>query len=174
LPSRDDIIKWDLDETAKGGPFQEILDVDIFVNCIYLTSSIPPFISPEQLESAGKNRRLSIIVDVSCDTTNPFNPVPVYSINTTFADPTVAVSVPYVPSYLEPLRSTDRRNSEGTTPLFVISIDHLPTLLPREASEQFSGDLLPILMEYQHRDTARTWVDAEKLFKEKLALAQAA
>lgn len=89
-------MKWDLDETAKGGPFQEILDVDIFVNCIYLSSAIPPFISREQLERAGKDRRLSIIVDVSCDTTNPFNPVPVYTVNTTFSDPTVAVSVPYV------------------------------------------------------------------------------
>ena len=37
------IIQWDLDETAKGGPFDEILDVDIFINCIYLSSKIPPF-----------------------------------------------------------------------------------------------------------------------------------
>ena len=31
-------------------------------------------------------------------------------------------------------------------PLTVVSIDHLPTLLPREASEAFSNDLLPSLM----------------------------
>ncbi|KAG8749952.1 Saccharopine dehydrogenase [Serendipita sp. 396] len=89
-----DIYKWDLEETAKGGPFQEILDVDIFVNCIYLSSSIPPFVSPAQLSQAGSNRRLSVIVDVSCDTTNPFNPIPVYDVNTTFDDPTVEVTVP--------------------------------------------------------------------------------
>jgi saccharopine dehydrogenase (NAD+, L-lysine-forming) len=35
-----------------------------------------------------------MIVDVSCDTTNPFNPIPVYTINTTFSEPTVAVDVP--------------------------------------------------------------------------------
>jgi saccharopine dehydrogenase (NAD+, L-lysine-forming) len=51
----------------------------------------------------------------------------------------------------------------------VISIDHLPTLLPREASEQFSHDLLPSLLELPQRHTARVWTDAEKLFKQKLA-----
>jgi saccharopine dehydrogenase (NAD+, L-lysine forming) len=90
---RDNIIKWDLDETAKGGPFQEILDVDIFVNCIYLTTRIPPFLTQEQIHAAGITRRLSVVVDVSCDTTNPNNPIPIYSINTTFSQPTVEVDV---------------------------------------------------------------------------------
>jgi saccharopine dehydrogenase (NAD+, L-lysine-forming) len=47
----------------------------------------------------------------------------------------------------------------------VVSIDHLPTLLPREASEQFSADLLPSLLEFP---SSRVWRDAEKLFREKL------
>ncbi|KAI0094621.1 saccharopine dehydrogenase [Irpex rosettiformis] len=89
----DDILKWDLAETAKGGPFQELLDVDIFVNCIYLSSPIPHFLTYEQLRTVGTSRRLSVIVDVSCDTTNPHNPIPVYSINTTFSEPTVPVDV---------------------------------------------------------------------------------
>jgi saccharopine dehydrogenase (NAD+, L-lysine-forming) len=82
-----------LDETAKGGPFREILDVDIFVNCIYLTTRIPPFLTQEQIQAAGDGRRLSVVVDVSCDTTNPNNPIPIYSVNTTFSDPTVAADV---------------------------------------------------------------------------------
>ncbi|PFH54658.1 hypothetical protein AMATHDRAFT_52359 [Amanita thiersii Skay4041] len=147
----DHILKWDLEETAKGGPFSEILDADIFVNCIYLSSRIPSFITREQIIAAGGQRRLSVIVDVSCDTTNPFNPIPVYSINTTFDKPTVAVDV-----------------GSGNPPLCVISIDHLPTLLPREASEQFSSDLLPSLLEFPRREANRVWVDAEKVFKEKL------
>ncbi|KIJ24375.1 hypothetical protein M422DRAFT_274876 [Sphaerobolus stellatus SS14] len=138
-------------ETAKGGPFQEILDVDIFVNCIYLSSSIPPFITTEEIVKAGKDRRLSVIVDVSCDTTNPYNPIPVYNVNTTFDRPTVAAEV-----------------GPGNPPLDVISIDHLPTLLPREASEQFSSDLLPSLLELKNKDT-RVWAQAENLYKEKLA-----
>lgn len=72
------------------------MDVDIFVNCIYLSSKIPPFVTYEQINAAGPERRLRVIVDVSCDTTNPFNPIPVYDINTTFKEPTVAVTVRYV------------------------------------------------------------------------------
>jgi saccharopine dehydrogenase (NAD+, L-lysine-forming) len=60
-------------------------------------------------------------------------------------------------------------NSAGSPPLDVISIDHLPTLLPREASEQFSADLLPSLLEFPDRDRARVWVEAKRLFEEKLA-----
>ncbi|KAJ6627204.1 saccharopine dehydrogenase [Mycena sp. CBHHK59/15] len=152
--AEDDIVKWDMDETAKGGPFDEILDVDIFVNCIYLSNTIPAFITRDKVIAAGSQRKLAVVVDVSCDTTNPFNPIPIYSINTTFSEPTVAVDV-----------------GPQNTPLSVISIDHLPTLLPREASEQFSLDLLPSLLEFPNRRTARVWTDAEKLFKEKLAAA---
>ncbi|KAF8756019.1 Formate glycerate dehydrogenase catalytic domain-like protein [Rhizoctonia solani] len=125
----DDILKWDMEETAKGGPFQEILDVDIFVNCIYLSSKIPSFLTHEQINAAGKDRRLS---------------------------PTVPVQV-----------------AAGNPPMTVISIDHLPTLLPREASEQFSSDLLPSLLEFPKRSEARVWTEAEALFKTKLAEAEA-
>lgn len=57
--------------------------------------------------------------------------------------------------------------------LQLISIDHLPTLLPREASEQFSADLLPSLLELKNKDSARVWTEAKALFKEKLAEAEA-
>ncbi|KAJ7174999.1 hypothetical protein C8R43DRAFT_873110 [Mycena crocata] len=148
----DDILKWDMAETAKGGPFDELMDVDIFVNCIYLNSAIPAFITRDQIIAAGAQRRLSVVVDVSCDTTNPFNPLPIYSINTTLPEPTVPVDV-----------------GPENPPLSVVSIDHFPTLLPREASEQFSLDLLPSLLEFPNRQTARVWTDAEELFKEKMA-----
>ena len=59
--------------------------------------------------------------------------------------------------------------SAGNPPLSVVSIDHLPTLLPREASEQFSANLLPSLLELPNRQTARVWVEAENLFRQKLA-----
>ncbi|KAJ7592770.1 saccharopine dehydrogenase [Mycena floridula] len=141
----DDIIKWDMDETAKGGPFAEILDVDIFVNCIYLSSKIPSFMTHEQIAASGKSRRLSVVVDVSCDTTNVFNPIPIYTINTTFSEPTVAVDV-----------------GAGNPPMTVVSIDQLPTLLP-------PTDLLSTLLEFPNRHTNRVWTGAEKLYREKLA-----
>lgn len=90
--------------------------------------------------------------DVSCDTTNPHNPIPIYKINTTFSNPVVKVDTTAGP------------------PLSVISIDHLPSLLPREASEAFSGALLPSLLQLKDRHTAPVWARAENLFKEKLQL----
>lgn len=174
MRKRDDILKWDLEETAKGGPFQDILEVDMFINCIYLASPIPPFLSHDFVNSAGPHRRLSVVVDVSCDTTNPHNPIPIYNVNTGFADPTVGVEVRFVQSDVISAFDTELHRSAGNPPLSVISIDHLPTLLPREASEQFSHDLLPSLLELPQRQTARVWTDAEKLFKQKLAEASAA
>ncbi|WVR06239.1 hypothetical protein IAU60_003269 [Kwoniella sp. DSM 27419] len=147
----ENIIKWDMAETAKGGPFQEILDVDIFVNCIYLSKPIPKFITSEFMAEAGESRRLSVVVDVSCDTTNPHNPIPIYSINTTFPEPTVEVDT----------KGVGKRCT-------VVSIDHLPTLLPREASEQFSADLLPSLLKFPQRASEPVWTNAEKLFRQKL------
>ena len=36
LTARSAIAEWDLNETKPGGPFKEILDYDILVNCILL------------------------------------------------------------------------------------------------------------------------------------------
>ncbi|KAI9147585.1 LOW QUALITY PROTEIN: Saccharopine dehydrogenase [NAD(+), L-lysine-forming] [Paramyrothecium foliicola] len=121
---------------------------------IYLSEPIPPFVDNDLLSQPGRN--LGVVVDVSCDTTNPHNPLPIYSINTTFEDPTVPVEI---------------KNDQNTNaPLSVISIDHLPSMLPREASESFSEGLKESLLQLKDRKTARVWVDAEKLFNEKVAL----
>ena len=56
----------------------------------------------------------------------------------------------------------------------MIAIDHLPTLLPREASDMFAKDLLPSLLALQKRHESQVWTDAETLFHEKvLSLPQA-
>lgn len=153
-----DIIQWDLAETSRGGPFPEIVeDADIFVNCVYLGNDpIPPFVTKPQLEQAGREgkRRLSVVCDVSCDPTSPNNPVRIYDTWTSFSKPTVNVE-------------HDEGEKKGP-PLSVIAIDHLPSLLPREASEDFCRDLLPSLLLLDRRHEAPVWVRAEKLFREKV------
>ena len=47
----------------------------IFVNCIYLNSKIPNFVDMKSLDTP--NRKLSVVCDVSADTTNPNNPIPI-------------------------------------------------------------------------------------------------
>ena len=131
-------------------PMLALTLADIFVNCIYLSKPGPMFVTFKDVENH-PDRQLSVIADVSCDTTNPHNPIPIYTINTTFARPVVNVEAP-----------------EESKPLSVISIDHLPTMLPRESSEAFSSALLPSLLELKDREHARVWTDAEKLYKEKV------
>ena len=114
---------WDLEETRAGGPFEEILEHDVLVNCVFVSKPIPPFLTPEFLN---RSRRLSIICDVSCDPSGDLNPLPVYNSCTTFADPL-------------------QRIAEGDPPLDLIAIDHLPSLLPKESSDDFSSQLLPYL-----------------------------
>ncbi|KAJ3137917.1 Saccharopine dehydrogenase [Physocladia obscura] len=145
----ENITKWDLAETKAGGPFKEILDHDIFVNCIYLSSPIPPFVTKEMC--GVPERALSVLVDVSCDATNPHNPIPVYYGATTFVDPILRVEF------------------SDAAPLDVVAIDHLPSLLPREASEAFCADLLPSLLALKDRANSPVWTRAEQLFKEKVA-----
>jgi saccharopine dehydrogenase (NAD+, L-lysine forming) len=143
------ILKWDLEETKAGGPFKEIVASDIFINCIYLMHKIPNFVDMVSLKAP--DRRLSVVCDVSADTTSPYNPVPIYNVATTFKNPTIPV--------------------EGLQggPLTVIAIDHLPSMLPREASDAFSGDLLPSLLQLKDWRNHPVWARAEKLFKDKVA-----
>jgi saccharopine dehydrogenase (NAD+, L-lysine forming) len=143
-----------MNETKGGGPFPEILKHDIFVNCIYLSTKIPPFLTKEMV--CESPRPLSVIVDVSCDTTNPNNPIPIYNKCTTFDDPTVLVAC------------------APAAPIDVAAIDQLPTLLPREASEAFCKDLMPTLLSLKDRANSSVWQRAEKLFREKMADAMSA
>ncbi|KAL8917941.1 MAG: hypothetical protein Q9172_005632 [Xanthocarpia lactea] len=143
------IEKWDKDETKAGGPFSEIAGSDIFINCIYLNQPIAPFVTTDSLSKPG--RKLRVICDVSCDPSDPNNPVPLYHRNTTFVKPTLSVDI------------------RGDGPeLTIITIDHLPSLVAREASEDFSGLLLPSLKTLNKRDEPGVWKRAETVFREKV------
>lgn len=80
------ILRWDMAETAPGGSFSEIAAADIFINCIYLSKPIPPFVTRESLSEPG--RKLGVVCDVSCDPGDPNNPVPLYHKYSTFTKPT--------------------------------------------------------------------------------------
>lgn len=56
----------------------------------------------------------------------------------------------------------------GTKRLDLVSIDHLAALLPRQASEEFSNELLPTLLTLPKRDEEAVWTNAETLFRGEL------
>jgi len=127
--------QWGKEDTAKGGPFEEILEFDVFVNCVLITNKTPPFLTFETLQ---KPRNLSIISDVSCDPTGPYNPLPIYPSITHFANPAHIIDA----------------GENNNPPLDLIAIDHLPSALPRESTEDFSIQLLPHLLELQQKESA--------------------
>lgn len=143
------IIQWDIAETAPGGPFPEINASDIFINCIYLgATKIPPFVTRESLSMP--DRRLRVICDVSCDPNSENNPVPVYTKYSTFEKPTLPVIV-----------------DKGGPSLTMVSIDHLPSLVAREASDEFGHLLLPSLKTLHRRDQEGVWTRAQAVFQQK-------
>ena len=142
------VLKWDMAETAAGGPFPEIVASDIFINCVYLQEKVPPLIDFESL--AKPDRRLRIACDVSCDYNSPNNPMPIYHQSSTFTQPMLPIDVGCGPS------------------LDVISIDNLPSLVPREASEMFSRPMIPSLRLLHRRHEEGVWTRAEALFRQKV------
>eukprot|EP00127_Corallochytrium_limacisporum_P001411 Clim_evm33s55 gene=Clim_evmTU33s55 len=145
----ENISRWDMEETKAGGPFVDIAKHDLFVNCIYLTTKIPPFIDLDTIRNTA-GRKLQTVVDVSCDPNNPNNPVPIYNAITFFDSPTTKVDV-------------------ADPPLTVIAIDHLPSLLPLESSQRFSQDLEETMKDLKNFDDSPVWQRAIKLFNEKKA-----
>ncbi len=107
---------------------------------------IPPFITKELCESP--TRRLRIVSDVSCDPNNPNNPVPIYDSITYMSDPV-------------------RRVMDGKIPLEVTAIDHLPSLIPNEASTWFSNSLIETLIKINNRKEY-AWNNAKRIYFENL------
>jgi len=149
-----DVTQWDVEQTAKGGPFDEVLQHNTMINCVFLNKPVPPFTTMEHLQSSG--RALSVISDVSCDPFSDANPLPIYSDCTSMDRPAMRLI---------------ESSTKADVPLDLISIDHLPSLLPVESSEEFATALLPHLLGIDQLDKG-VWHRAEAVFNEKSAEAQ--
>jgi saccharopine dehydrogenase (NAD+, L-lysine forming) len=117
------VTKWDMAETASGGPFPEILQHEIFLNCILASPGCPVFV-PASAKTA--ERKLTVIGDIACDPTSDFSPIKVYNQTTDWTAPALRV--------------------HEAPPLDVTAIDNLPSLLPVESSEDYATQLLPSLL----------------------------
>lgn len=118
-----DVTKWDMAETANGGPFPEVLQHEIFLNCILARPGCPVFVPASAKTDA---RKLTVIGDIACDPTSDFSPIKVYDRATDWDAPALRV--------------------HDAPPLDVTAIDNLPSLLPVESSEDYAAQLLPSLL----------------------------
>ncbi len=145
------VTQWDQAETANGGPFDDVLEHQILVNCVFLNSPIAPFTTINHLQQS--SRQLSVVCDVSCDPFSDANPLPIYNECTTMHTPSIRIL-----------------NDENGA-LDLISIDHLPSLLPVESSNEFADALLPFLLEIDQPEKS-VWHRAQAVFEQKCAEAQ--
>lgn len=118
------VTRWDMAETAHGGPFPEVLQHEIFLNCILARPGCPVFV-PASAKS-DPARKLTVIGDIACDPTSDFSPIKVYDRATDWDAPALRV--------------------HDAPPLDVTAIDNLPSLMPVESSEDYAAQLLPSLL----------------------------
>lgn len=141
------VTKWDMNETASGGPFPQIMQHSIFINCILAGPSVPVFVPKSAVD---EQRALTVIADISCDPSSDFNPIPIYSQASTFTDPVTRV------------RSQPK-------PLDVTAIDNLPSMLPVESSQDYAEQLLPYLLQLDEINKD-VWQRANTIFTQHVAL----
>ena len=141
------VTKWDMAETAHGGPFPEVLEHEVFLNCILARPGCPVFVPADAVTAP---RKLTVIGDIACDPTSDFSPIKVYDRATDWAEPALRVA----------------RNP----PLDVTAIDNLPSLLPVESSQDYAAQLLPSLLTLGALDTG-VWARARTEFDRHVAAA---
>jgi saccharopine dehydrogenase (NAD+, L-lysine-forming) len=136
------VTRWDMAETAHGGPFPEVLAHDLFLNCILAAPGCPVFVPRDALTA---RRALRVIGDIACDPRSEFSPIKVYAHETDWAAPAIRV--------------------QDTPLLDVTAIDNLPSLLPVESSEDFAAQMLPHLLTLDRID-AGVWARAAAVFRQ--------
>lgn len=142
------VTRWDMAETAHGGPFPEVLAHEIFLNSILARPGCPVFVPAD---AVGAPRALRVIGDIACDPTSDFSPVKVYDRVTDWDAPVLRV--------------------HDAPPLDVMAIDNLPSLLPLESSVDYAGQLLPSLMALGDL-TSGVWGRAHTAFEHGVAAMQ--
>lgn len=103
---------------------------DIFINCIKLD----PNSTQSWFDDSTNFTNPIIISDISCDYTKPNNPIKLYHKNTTWTNPV------FKPNKF----------------VKIISIDNLPSLLPKESSQYFSNQFVKLLKDFS-TDSNKIW-----------------
>ena len=134
------VTKWDMAETASGGPFPEILQHNLFFNCILARPGTPVFVPATALDAA---RTLTAIGDIACDPDSDYNPIPIYDAATSWDAPAFRAAT-------DPI-------------LDVVAIDNLPSLLPLESSQDYAAQLLPSLRTLDQINDG-VWARAQAVF----------
>jgi saccharopine dehydrogenase (NAD+, L-lysine-forming) len=106
---------------SKDSDPESFKNFDIFYNCILLDESY----SKVWFDQTTKFTKPLTIIDISCDSSKPNNPIKLYTKSTSWDSP--------VYKYNDLVS--------------IIAIDNMPSLLPKESSDYFSGILTELILE---------------------------
>lgn len=118
---------WDRDDTIRLDS-DALVAHDLLVHCVHATTVQPPFLT--EADRLRPGRRLRVLSDVTADVTSALNLLPVSDRHTSWA---------------RPVRRIWEPATQGAVALDAIVIDNLPSLLPEQASLDFSKGLVPLL-----------------------------
>jgi len=127
---------YDHPEKYEGCFAEEYLEhITVIVNGAYWSDKYPKSITKEDIKElfcGDKEPRLRFIGDISCDVEGG-------------VEATVRISYIERPFFCyDPEEDTATDGVKGSGPV-ILAIDHLPTEIPRDASEYFSNTLLPFI-----------------------------
>ena len=113
------------DEFNKNSNKFILINYDIVFNCINLNGFIEPWFDDNTIF----NKNI-VIVDISCDYANIFNPIKIYNKPTTWINPIYSYS-----NFVD-----------------IIAIDNLPSLLPIDSSNYFSNIIVDLLVNNEYKE----------------------
>lgn len=112
---------------------------DIIFNCIMLDKKYNKIWFNNNCIEVNKD---IVIVDISCDYSKPNNPIKLYNNPTSWSEPVFNYN-----KYID-----------------IIAINNLPSLLPKESSDNFSKTFLNLLLEYKNNDMNNIWERNYKIY----------
>lgn len=121
----------------KESDYTSLTDYDIIFNCILLDETY----NKTWFDSNSIFRKPTIIVDISCDYSKPNNPIQLYKEATTWENPVFHYN-----------NNVD-----------IIAIENLPSLLPKESSDEFSDTFRKLLLTQD-----KVWSNTLDIFYEKI------
>ena len=136
-----EVAEWDMEET-RDLDRAALMAHDLLVNCVLMTGPGLKLLSREDISNP--MNFIQMISDVSCDPFSDFNPLPIYSAPSSWSEPFLSLGLNGIREELE-----------------ITSIDNLPSLLPREASEDFSSQMVKALLTYPDGEE---WLAAKATF----------
>jgi saccharopine dehydrogenase (NAD+, L-lysine-forming) len=136
-----DYCNFEYDCFDKNSDKTKLIDYDIVINCIKLNVDSKEI----WFNSNTKFYKNIVISDVSCDYTKYNNPINIYNNCTTWSEPVYSYN-----KYVD-----------------IIAIDNLPSLIPKESSDEFSSKLLKLILDYEN-DEKKYWLFNKKIFDNKI------